>query len=74
MAGRIRDSDIAEVRVVPSPSVIEREAVSRYLDVTAGVSGRSVEDVAAELRNVQHPVPAELVALLDGMATSGLKG
>ena len=48
--GHVRLDEVAEVRVVASPSVIEREAVSRYVDITAGVDDRSVDDVAADLR------------------------
>ena len=40
--GHVRLDQVADVRVVPSPSVIDREAVSRYVDIQAGVEGRSV--------------------------------
>jgi Cu/Ag efflux pump CusA len=43
----VRLDQVADVRVVPTPSVIEREAVSRYVDVLAGVEGRSADAVAA---------------------------
>ncbi len=48
--GHVRLGDVADVRVVSTPSVISRDAVSRRLDVVAGVDGRSAVDVAADLR------------------------
>ncbi|WP_292200869.1 efflux RND transporter permease subunit [Mesorhizobium sp.] len=54
-----RLGDIAEVRMVPQLSTIERDGVTRSMDVHASVAGRSVtavaEDVAAELKKVQLP-------------------
>jgi Cu/Ag efflux pump CusA len=47
--GHVRIGDVADVRVVQTPSVISREAVSRRLDVVAGVYGRGVADVAGAL-------------------------
>ncbi len=41
--------EVADVRVVPQPSVIERDSVSRLVDVTAGVRGREIEDVVADV-------------------------
>jgi CzcA family heavy metal efflux pump len=49
--GHVRLGDVADVRVVPTPAVIKRDAVSRYLDVEADVSGRSVGDVANDIEN-----------------------
>jgi len=48
--GHIRLGQVADVREVPTPIAIEREAVSRMLDVTADVSGRSVGAVADDIR------------------------
>jgi CzcA family heavy metal efflux pump len=47
--GHIRLGDVAAVRVTRTPAVIKRDAVSRYLDVEADVSGRSVGDVANDI-------------------------
>ena len=49
--GQVRLGEVAEVRVVDRPSVIQRDAVSRRVDVVAGVNGRSVEAVAADIRS-----------------------
>jgi CzcA family heavy metal efflux pump len=48
--GHLRVGDVADVRVRPTPSVIRRDAVSRYIDVAAGVSGRSEGAVANDLK------------------------
>ena len=53
--GHVRLSQIADVRVRPTPQVIQRDASSRRIDVTAGVSGRSLDDVKAD---VQEPARA----------------
>ncbi len=43
--GQIRLGQVADVRVVDRPAVIQRDAVSRRVDVVAGVDGRSVNAV-----------------------------
>ena len=48
--GHVRLGDVASVDVKPSPNVIERDAVSRRVDVTAGVKGRSQQAVLADVR------------------------
>ena len=52
--------DLADVRVVPNPTVIKREAVATYLDVTATATGRALHDVAADvekaLAEIQFPL------------------
>ena len=47
--GHVRLGEVADVRVVPTPAVIKRDAVSRYLDVKADVSGRGLGDVANDI-------------------------
>jgi Cu/Ag efflux pump CusA len=47
--GHVRLGEIADVGTAQAPIAIKRDAVSRYLDVEAGVSGRSLDSVAAEL-------------------------
>jgi Cu/Ag efflux pump CusA len=47
--GRVRLSQVADVRIGSTPTVIKRDAVSRKLDIEAGVSGRSLADVTADV-------------------------
>jgi Cu/Ag efflux pump CusA len=58
--GHVRLGRVADVRVSRSPAAIERDAVSRRLDVEAGVSGRSLDSVASEiesrLENISFPL------------------
>ena len=49
--GHVRLAEVADVRIQPTPVAIEREAVSRLIDVEANVSGRSVSAVAGDLRD-----------------------
>jgi Cu/Ag efflux pump CusA len=66
--GQVRLGEVADVRVVPNPTVIRHESVSRYVDVTADVVGRDVADVAAdvELALEQVEFPSEHHAELLG--------
>jgi Cu/Ag efflux pump CusA len=48
--GHVRLREVADVRITPTPVVIEREAVSRHIDVAADVRGRAVGAVAGDLR------------------------
>lgn len=48
--GQVRLGDVAEVRIVPAPTQIRRDAVSRFVDVGANVDGRDLGAVAAEVR------------------------
>jgi Cu/Ag efflux pump CusA len=58
--GHVRLGDVADVRVTQTPIAIERDAVSRRLDVVAHVSGRSLSSAASEiedrLANVSFPL------------------
>lgn len=58
--GHVRLADVADVRIVPAPNVIEREGQSRKIDVTANVRGRDlgsvVRDVEAALKTVDFPL------------------
>lgn len=42
-------SEVADVRVVAAPTVIQHESVSKFLDVVATVDGRSIGDVASDI-------------------------
>ncbi|MEX0985491.1 MAG: efflux RND transporter permease subunit [Actinomycetota bacterium] len=47
--GLVPLSSVADVRLVPNPTVILHESVQTYVDVTASVSGRGVAAVAADV-------------------------
>jgi CzcA family heavy metal efflux pump len=49
--GHVRLSQVADVQVAPRPIVIDRDAVSRHVDIVAGVSGRSLGSVATEIQD-----------------------
>ena len=59
-AGLVPLGDVADVRVAPAPSAIEREGVMRYLDVTADVTGRDLSAVVADVRSAVAAVPFDL--------------
>ncbi|HLF27991.1 MAG TPA: efflux RND transporter permease subunit [Anaerolineae bacterium] len=58
--GHVRLADVADVRIVPAPNVIEREGQSRKTDVSANVRGRDlgavVQDVHTALQSVDFPL------------------
>jgi CzcA family heavy metal efflux pump len=49
--GHVRLGDVADVGIAPSPSVIKRQAVSRYVDVAAPVQGRDRDAVASDVES-----------------------
>ena len=57
--GQVRLEDVADVRIAPNLAVIEREAVSRYMDVTADISGRGAgavkSDIEGSLDGIEFP-------------------
>jgi Cu/Ag efflux pump CusA len=63
---------VASVRVAPDPTVIAHDDVSRYVDVTAGIRGRSVgavtRDVEQRLRGIQFPLEHHAEVLGDAAA------
>jgi Cu/Ag efflux pump CusA len=88
--GVVALSDIADVRVAPSPTTIRRDAVQRVIDIGATVEGRDIgavmADVNAAIRAVEFPLEshAELLPFtaerqdaqltLLGIAASALVG
>jgi CzcA family heavy metal efflux pump len=58
--GHVRLGEVAEIRIAPSPINIKRDAVSRYIDVTANVEGRSygavVADIDSSLDGIDFPL------------------
>ncbi|MGH3117163.1 MAG: efflux RND transporter permease subunit, partial [Gaiellales bacterium] len=75
--GHIRLDQVADVGIRPNPSVIERHAVSRYVDVIGNVEGRGrgevVVDIEAALDDVAFPLEfhAEVLAA-DGQPSGRL--
>ncbi|MGZ6707838.1 MAG: efflux RND transporter permease subunit [Solirubrobacteraceae bacterium] len=69
--GHVRLGQIADVRVRPTPQVIQRDASSRRMDVTAAVSGRSLGAVQHDVRQrLEHlGFPLEYHAEVIGDAT-----
>jgi len=65
---QVRLEEVADVRLVDSLAVIEREGVFRRIDVTAGVSGRSRSAVAADVERAIRAIdfPLEYRAELLG--------
>jgi CzcA family heavy metal efflux pump len=47
--GHVQLGEVADVRVVSSPTVIKREAVSAYLDIGFNIEGRSAAAVARDV-------------------------
>lgn len=48
--GYVQLGQVADVRIAPNPAVIERHAVSRYLDVVGNVDGRGRDAVVEDIR------------------------
>jgi CzcA family heavy metal efflux pump len=58
--GHVRLEDVASVRIAPNPGVINRQNVSRYVDVAATIGGRDrdavVSDVQRRLEGMSFPI------------------
>ena len=69
---QVRLGELANVRMVASPTVIRREAVSPYLDVVFNVQGRNPKAVAGDLDAViqDYPFPLEYHAEVLGNYTA----
>ncbi len=50
-AGLVRLDELADVRIVPTPIIIKRDAVSRFVDVDVSVQGRTLGAVAADIQD-----------------------
>jgi len=65
---QVRLEEVADIRVAAEPSVIKREAISRYMDITADVTGGDrgavVDDIKRVLRSARLPLEfhAEVLA------------
>ena len=67
--GQVQLDQVADVRVTPALSVIHHDNVSRSIDVTASVSGRSLaavaSDVEAALQDLSFPLEYHAEVLAD---------
>jgi Cu/Ag efflux pump CusA len=67
--GHVRLGDVAEVGIAAKPTVVKREDVSRYVDVSANVSGRMVSsvqrDVSDRLKTIAFPTEYHAALLGD---------
>jgi CzcA family heavy metal efflux pump len=53
---QVRLADVADVRIAPNIAVINRDQVSRYIDVTADTSGAGVKnDIERALAGIEFP-------------------
>jgi Cu/Ag efflux pump CusA len=70
--GHVRLGQVADVRVVRAPTVIQRDAVSRRIDVAANVSGRSLGAVTSDVedRLAKLPFPLEYHAEIQRESTA----
>jgi Cu/Ag efflux pump CusA len=77
--------ELADVRLVPAPTRIDRSGISRYIDIVAGVEGRDPDavkaEVAAVLRAFEFPLEyhaelgtdeADRMAALGSVGIAGL--
>jgi CzcA family heavy metal efflux pump len=57
---QVRLGDVASVRITPTPTMIRHDTALRYMDVTASISGRSIDavarDVEEQLGRVSFPL------------------
>jgi CzcA family heavy metal efflux pump len=69
--GHVRLGQIADVRVRPTPQVIQRDSSSRRIDISADVNGRGLADVKRDVKErLQHVgFPLEYHAQVIGDAT-----
>ena len=73
--GAVPMSEVADVRVAPTPNVIEREHLKRKIDVSANVRGRDLGSVYADVKAAMARVdfPAEYHPELLGEYTERLE-
>jgi CzcA family heavy metal efflux pump len=66
--GHVRLGEVADVRIAPAPTVINREAISPYVDIVFNVQGRGVNTVLNDVKAAMqsYPFPLEYHAELKG--------
>jgi len=64
--GHVRLGEVADVRIKPAPTVINREAISPYLDIAFSIEGRNVNAVLSDVEAAvqSYPFPLEYHAEL----------
>jgi CzcA family heavy metal efflux pump len=69
--GRVQLSDLADIRIAPTPNSVKREQASRRLDVGADVGGRDLAAVVEDVEDVVEDValPREYHAEVLGEST-----
>ena len=71
--GQVPLADLADVRIVPAPISIKRDAVSRFIDVEAEISGRNLGAVVADVRDRLGKVEFPLEYNAEVLSASGQK-
>ncbi len=57
LGGQVPVRDLAEVRIVSTPNIIQREGASRRIDVTCNVRGRDLGSVARDIETQVRLLP-----------------
>lgn len=58
--GHVRLGEVADVRITPAPTVINREAISPYLDVVFNINGRNASAVLNDVETAMQSYPFPL--------------
>lgn len=58
--GQVRLADVASVKLASDPDLIEHDATSRYLDITADVRGANLQTVLNQVRGQVHAMALPL--------------
>lgn len=73
--GHVPLSALADIRIVPSPIVIQRDAVQRYIDVDMTVEGSNVnavvEDINSAILDIDVPLEYHMTVLMTSGQTQG---
>ncbi|WP_031497808.1 efflux RND transporter permease subunit [Bryobacter aggregatus] len=59
LGAKIPLEDVAELRIAPTPNLIQHENASRKIDVSCNVKGRDLGSVAREIEQRVHALPFE---------------
>jgi CzcA family heavy metal efflux pump len=72
--GHVRLDEVADVRVAPTPNVVNREHLMRYMAIDANVRGRPLGDVYADVQAALAKIefPHEYYPVLSGEYTERL--